>query len=85
MGFYLGRVGAFGIGIFEGDDLEEHHPERIDVDLLRVGALLVHLGRHELGGADQRGRQLVLDGRQAEIPQLDVALIAVDAIKFKLD
>ena len=69
----LGRSEALGVGVLAGGHLEHAHAEGVDVDGLVV-VLLVHLGRHELGRADDRlGERAVLQRGQAQVADLDAA------------
>ena len=74
----LDGIGALAVGVIEGDHLEDAHAEGVDVGELVVG-LVVHLGSHELRRADAAGVAAAAAERgEAEVADLDLALVAVD-------
>lgn len=74
----LDGVRALAVGVLEGDHLEHAHPERVYVDQLVV-LFFIHLRCHELGSPHAvHSVGLAEDGSKAEVPDLDLARVAVD-------
>ena len=73
--FLVDLSGSFTlvVRVLTGGHFQHAHAEGVDIDALVV-VLFVHLGRHELGRADDRlGERAILQRGQAQIADLDAA------------